>query len=289
MSRGAIQERKIQILKSDLLNFSWLVHGFSTRNGGHSSAFGGAALNLGFGKNDARASVEQNRAAFLRQLDETNHWRLITARQVHSDVVHEITAPDSHPTGDALITNTPGLLLAIQTADCLPLLIADAKRHAVGAVHAGWRGTLARIAVKTIGEMRRAFGSTAEDLRVAIGPGIHACCYVVGPEVREEFESQFATAGDWFREVRQSDPVREKYPLLFLHARPPGHGPEETKLYLDLVAANTQQLVEAGVRPKNIDASPLCTSCRTDLLFSYRAEKGNTGRLMGVIGLRSRR
>ena len=134
--------------------------------------------------------------------------------------------------------------------------------------------------------MRRQFGSTPADLRGAIGPGIHCCCYQVGEEVREKFHSQFAYAGEVFREVRESNPVHEKYPLLFLNARPPGHGPEETLLYLDLVAANTRQLLDGGVPATNISASALCTSCRTDLLFSYRKEKGVVGRLMGVVGIR---
>jgi len=88
-----------------------------------------------------------------------------------------------------------------------------------------------------------------------------------------------------FHEVKESDPVREKYPLLFLTARAPGHSQLPMNIFLDLVEANRRQLVNAGVMAKNIEAVPLCTSCRTDLLFSYRAEKGITGRLMGVAGI----
>ena len=97
---------------------------------------------------------------------------------------------------------------------------------------------------------------------------------------------QFAYAASLFREVKESDPVREKYPLLFLSARAPGHSNLPKKIFLDLVEANRQQLLAAGVPAKSIEASPLCTNCRTDLLFSYRAEKGHTGRLMGVAGIR---
>ena len=279
---------KINILNSEILNFPWLVHGFSTRVSGHSTAYGGSSLNLGFTKHDTRAAVEHNREAFLRALDAgPGAWHLITQRQVHSDLIHYVTAADVHPTGDGLITDVPGLLLGVQTADCLPVLLVDTKRRAVGAFHAGWRGTLHRIVEKGVGEMRRQFGSAPGDLRAAIGPGIHSCCYQVGEEVREKFHSQFAYAGEVFREARESNPVHEKYPLLFLHARPPGHGPEETLLYLDLVAANTRQLLDAGVLSENVSASPLCTSCRTDLLFSYRKERGVAGRLLGVIGIRS--
>ncbi|HEV2117752.1 MAG TPA: peptidoglycan editing factor PgeF [Terriglobales bacterium] len=278
---------KIQIVKSEIFDFPWLVHGFSTRVGGCSDAYGGASLNLGFTKDDAHASVELNREAFLRALGAADgDWRLVTQRQVHSDLIHRVTDADTHFTGDGLVTNAPGLLLAVQTADCLPVLLVDTKRRAVGAFHAGWRGTLKRIAEKGVGEMRRQFASVPGDLRAAIGPGIHSCCYQVGEEVREKFHSQFAYAGEIFREVRESNPVHEKYPLLFLNARPPGHGPEEALLYLDLAAANARQLLDAGVPAENISASPLCTSCRTDLLFSYRKEKGMVGRLMGVVGIR---
>lgn len=278
---------KIQVLNSELLSLPWLVHGFSTRLGGCSAAYGGAALNLGFTQQDSRAHVEKNREAFVRALGlDPAAWPLVTQRQVHSDLVHYVDAAGAHPCGDSLISDRPGLLLGVQTADCLPVLLVDAKRRAVAAVHAGWRGTLRRIVEKTAGEMRRRFGTLPQDLRAAIGPGIHACCYQVGEEVRYKFHSQFAYAAELFREARESNPVHQKYPLLFLTARAPGHGPEETLLYLDLVAANRRQLLELGVPAKNISASPLCTSCRTDLLFSYRKEKGTTGRLLGVAGIR---
>jgi polyphenol oxidase len=135
--------------------------------------------------------------------------------------------------------------------------------------------------------MRRWFGTLPKDIKAAIGPGIHACCYEVGPEVRQRFESQFAYAEDLFRETKESDPVREKYPLLFLTARAPGHSELPTKIFLDLVEANRRQLIDAGVPRKNITVSSLCTACRSDLLFSYRAEKGLTGRMMGVAGIRT--
>lgn len=135
--------------------------------------------------------------------------------------------------------------------------------------------------------MQRWFGSRPGDLKAAIGPGIHGCCYEVGEEVRAKFESQFAYATELFREVKESDPVREKYPLLFLTARAPGHSELPKKIFLDLVEANRRQLVAAGVSARNIEASPLCTNCRTDLLFSYRAEKGKTGRMMAVVGIRT--
>jgi YfiH family protein len=273
-----------------LSDIPWLVYGFSTRSGGVSRPYEGGALNLGFTKHDSRSAVERNRLLLLRQLGAVSGkkpWPLVTLRQIHSDLVHCVDSPpDRQLTGDGLITRTPEILLAVQTADCLPLILVDPKRRAVGVFHAGWRGTLKRIAEKGVGEMRRCFGSEPRHIKAAIGPGIHTCCYEVGPEVREKFESQFAYAADLFREVKESDPIREKYPLLFLSARPPGHGSVPHRIFLDLLEANRRQLVDAGVSPKNIAASELCTACRPDLLFSYRAKKGVTGRMMGVAGIR---
>jgi hypothetical protein len=277
-----------------LTKVPWLVHGFSTRVGGFSRAYGQNALNLGFTKDDSEAAVKRNREAFLSELeardkskDGSANWPLVTLRQIHSDIIHSVDCPpDSQLFGDGLVTNTPGLMLAIQTADCLPIILVDPRHRAVGVFHAGWRGTVKRIAEKGVGELRRQFGTRPHDVKAAIGPGIHGCCYEVGSEVRDQFESQFAYAAKLFREVEESDPVREKYPMLFLTARAPGHSDLPKKIFLDLVEANRRQLLAVGVLPKNIEASPFCTNCRTDLLFSYRAEKGKTGRMMAVAGIR---
>ena len=205
-----------------------------------------------------------------------------------TDLIHRVNKlPDEQLAGDGLLTDTPGMLLGIQTADCLPIILVDVKKKAVGIFHAGWRGTVKRIVEKGIGEMGRYFGTLPGDVKAAIGPGIHGCCYEVGPEVRDQFVSQFAYAAELFRESKDSDPIRKKYPLLFLSARPPGHSDLPKKVFLDLVQANRHQLIDAGVPAENISASPLCTSCRTDLLFSHRKEKGVTGRMMAVAGIRA--
>jgi polyphenol oxidase len=273
-----------------LSQIPWLLHGFSTRNGGFSKIYHGHSLNLGFTEQDSRAVVKRNRAAFERQVgavDGQQLWPFVTLRQIHSDLIHCVSKPPQEQlAGDGLITDIHGILLGIQTADCLPVVLVDTKRRAVGVFHAGWRGTVRRIVEKGVGEMRRCFGTRPRDIKAAIGPGIHNCCYQVGTEVRVNFESQFAYAADLFREVAESDPVREKYPLLFLTARAPGHSELSTNIFLDLVEANRRQLMDAGVSRRNIYASPLCTSCHTDLLFSHRAEKGNTGRMMAVAGIR---
>jgi polyphenol oxidase len=281
---------KNRILRArNLDRLPWLIHGFSTRAGGFSKVYGAHELNLGFTKHDSRAAVERNRAAFLKQVGAGSGkrpWPLVPLRQIHSDIIHCVSRPHEKPlAGDGLITTTPEILLAIQTADCLPVILVDTKRHAVGAFHAGWRGTVKRIVEKGVGEMRRWFGTDPGDIRAAIGPGIHGCCYEVGPEIREKFESQFSYASELFREVKEFDDIREKYPLLFLSARPPGHTPPPHKIFLDLVEANRRQLIAAGVPAGNIWHSELCTACHPKLLFSYRAEKGITGRMMGVVGL----
>ena len=268
----------------------WLAHGFSTRSGGLSRAYGGNALNLGFTKQDSRAAVERNREAFLRRAGATSGkklWPLVTLRQIHSDLIHCVSEiPKKVLAGDGLLTATPELLIGIQTADCIPVILVDRKHRAVGVFHAGWRGTVKRIVEKGVGEMHRWFETKPGDICAAIGPGVHGCCYRVGEEVRSQFESQFAYADKLFREKKESDEIHLKYPLLFLTARAPGHSDFPKQIFLDLVEANRHQLLAAGVGKKNISASELCTVCRNDLLFSYRAENGVTGRLMAVAGIR---
>lgn len=284
-------ETKSSVARSETLtSISWLVHGFSTRLGGTSRAYGRNSLNLGFTKQDSRAAVQRNRMIFLETLGARRGkklWPLVTMRQVHSDLIHCVEAvPEQTLVGDGLITAVPQLLLAVLTADCIPVILVDTKKHAAGVFHAGWRGTVKRIVEKGVGEMRRCFGTRARDIKAAIGPGVHNCCYSVGEEVRAQFESQFDYADKLFHEVKESDPIREKYPLLFLTARAPGHSELPKNIFLDLVEANRRQLMDTGVSPKNIDTSQLCTSCRTDLLFSHRKENGNTGRMMAVVGIK---
>lgn len=273
-----------------LKKISWLVHGFSTRGRGTTTAYGGKTLNLGLTKEDTRENVEKNRSKFLLNIgaaEKRKPWPLVAVRQIHSDLIHVVHSPEPRRlTGDGLITNVPGIALAIFTADCFPVLLVDRKNKAVGTFHAGWRGTVQRIAEKGLGIMRREFGTRPQDVWAAIGPGIQQCCYQVGEEVKSRFESQFSYAGELFREVRHSDAVREKYPLLFMNMRAPGHGDLCIKLHLDLSEANRRQLLSAGVPNKQITAFEHCTACNTRQFFSHRAEKGHTGRMMAVIGIR---
>ena len=281
-------ERKtsgLQILQADALTkIPWLVHGFSTRSSGVSELSGEKVLNLGFADWDAKENVLENRHRFQSALGASG-FTLVVLKQIHSDVIHLFEASPAEPCrGDASATNRPGLLLAVQTADCVPMLLADLKKRAVAAVHAGWRGTLQRIVIKAIGKMQMQFGSEPADMLAAIGPSIGGCCYEVGTEVATEFRSQFPNAAGWFDELRTGD---EPNPLQWLNMAPPGHQPPPKNVLLDLRKANHAQLLDAGLRDENIVVSDLCTYCRRDLLFSYRKEGGTTGRLMSVIGIRN--
>ena len=279
--------RGLAIVEShEIAKLDWLVHGFSTRPGGESLLGGKPELNLGFTDWDERASVAANRAEFSKVVA-ANKMTLVTLRQIHSDVIHVVAAPAADaPKADALATRTPGLLLGVQTADCVPILLADTRQRAVAAIHAGWRGTLARIAVKALGRMRMEFGTRPRDVVAALGPAIGRCCYEVGPEVAQAFAAQFRAAADWFDgPFDQLAHGEEPLWLPWLTMMPPGHVPPLPRVQLDLRAANRWQLADAGVPETKIAVSDLCTSCRTDLLFSYRREGAKTGRMMGAIAL----
>jgi purine-nucleoside/S-methyl-5'-thioadenosine phosphorylase / adenosine deaminase len=275
----------------NLAQLPWLVHGFSTRPGGVSTCYGGKTLNLGFTQHDSRENVARNRALFLEAVgaksEDGRAWPLVQMKQIHSSVVHRVDVASGEPVaGDGLVTCTAGLLLAVKTADCVPVLVADRKHRAVAAFHAGWRGTAGRLVEKGIGEMRRQFGSVPRDLRVAIGPSIRRCCYQVGAEVRAAFESQFSYADELFEEVFDANAIHVRYPLLFLNQRAPGHGDCGPEIHLDLVKANKRQLQDAGIQEEHINVVEGCTACDTTRFFSHRAELGQTGRMMAVIGIR---
>ena len=298
--------------------YPWLRAGFSTRQGGGTTAYadggphspGSAELNLGWTKEDSAEVVAENRRRFVRAVWGAGRQpELVAVRQFHSGMVRVVGAPPmsqerdmGHPhwstadgkavlRGDALMTRQPGLLLGVQTADCVPVLLADIKTRAVAALHAGWRGTLARIVERGVGTMRLEFGSKPKDLVAAIGPAIAACCFAVGEEVQHEFESQFAYAPSLFSEVFDRDPIKLKYPMLFLTQRAPGHSNLGPQIHLDLHAANRRQLLDAGLRARAITVLAECTAC-TRLrdgrrkYFSHRAESGYTGRMLGVVGVR---
>jgi YfiH family protein len=274
----------VRMLQSVELNkFPWLVHGFSTRPGGVSLIDSEKTLNLGFTDWDTRENVVENRRRFQSALGAAK-LHLVPIKQFHSDVVclFDETPPAEPCRGDASVTRHPGLLLGVQTADCVPILLVDAKKRAIAAVHAGWRGTLARIVQKAVGRMQMEFVSRPQDLLAALGPAIGGCCYEVGTEVASAFSTKFADAENYFDELRTGD---EPNPVQWLNQMPPGHQPPPPNVFLDLRKANRAQLLEAGLDAKNISVNDLCTACHNSQLFSYRKEGAAAGRLMAAIAL----
>lgn len=252
------------------------VNAFSTRLGGV-SPMPHDALNLAGFDDDAAANIHENRRRFLRLFEDPQlatagaspEWSLSACWQVHGADVRVVRdAADARADQercDALTTGASGVLLAVKSADCVPILLGDARTGACASVHAGWRGTVARILARTLERMRAEYGTRAEDILAAIGPAARACCYEVGTEVMEAFQSTFKETDELFMPTRDG------------HAR------------IDLQRANRNQLTGLGVADEKIYTLPLCTMCRTDLFFSYRREKklyGRTGRLLSVIGRR---
>jgi hypothetical protein len=288
-----------------IARYSWLVHAFSTRQGGVSRGLS-AGLNLGFTKGEPRARVWENRKLFLQQLG-AEHFALAALRQVHSANIYQVRRATSgkieyrlggnripeqpgldQPVGDALLTDQAGILLSVRTADCLPVLLVDPKRRAVAAVHAGWRGALARIVEKAVGEMRHVYGSEPQSLLAVLGPSIRVCCYEVGQEVEDAFQGRFPRADKFFRK-RFEPPAFDstRRPTSFLNMRPPGYQSTGTPaIRLDLVAVAQDQLLTAGLTPHHVAAVNFCTACRTDLFYSCRQKGSGAGRMLAVIGIR---
>ena len=247
---------------------------FSTRLGGVSPIPEGSLNLAGFNEDEAE-NIYENRRRFLKLF--AGDWTLTGCWQIHSAQVrivhnHEEAEPKPGVLGDeqycdALISDTPKILLAVKTADCVPILIGDPNTRAFAAVHAGWRGTSTSIVVRAIEELQNQYGTRPKDLRAAIGPAANVCCYEVGLDVISVFKERFPAANKLLIPTREG------------HAR------------LDLQQANRDQLISAGVSNERIHAAPFCTMDRNDLFFSYRQEKkahGRVGRLMAVIGRPSR-
>jgi len=284
-----------------MARFPWLIHAFSTRRAGPSRR-PSADLNLGFTKGELRARVWKNRDLFLRQLG-VGDFALAAVRQVHSAALYQVGRttcgglefrlagnPPSErpglaqPEGDGLLTDQAGILLSVRTADCLPVLLADPKHRAVAAVHAGWRGALARIVEKAVGEMRRVYGSEPQSLLAVLGPSIRACCYEVGEEVEDAFQRRFPNADQLFRAPA---PHHHYHSQSLANTISPGHNTaSKPPIYLDLVAVAQAQLHSAGLAPHHVAVSDFCTACQPDLFYSYRREGNSTGRMLAVIAIR---
>ena len=201
------------------------------------------------------------RARALTQFDWLDHGfgtrrseppdSVATLRQIHSDIIVRADRAGCLDEGDALLSDTPGLRVGVKTADCLPILRVDARHRAVGAVHAGWRGVVSRIALKTVDAMSARWNSQPEDLHAAIGPGIGPCCFEVGPEVAVQF----------------------------------GQPAERTRI--DLQDTVRRQLLAAGLDTSRIYAAGLCTVCRAGEFHSFRRDREKAGRMISVISVKS--
>jgi len=230
-----------------------VVAGFSTRHGGGSDE-PYASLNLSLSIGDDEAQVHENRRRLCEALGFSTDQLALTG-QVHGAEVKEVVEAGLYRGYDAMVTRRPGLLLCISAADCAAVLLFDAEARVVGACHAGWRGTVARVVVGTVAAMAR-LGAKPSRVRAYVSPCISAEHFEVGPEVAREFDATFVRR--W---------------------------PGKEKPHVDLKAALVAQLEEAGLAPEAVEVSPHCTVAEVETFFSHRAEKGRTGRMMGFIGM----
>lgn len=229
-----------------------VAHAFSTRRAEHGE------FTLGPTSSD-NPMIPINRSRFIAAAGVPG-WPVLKLRQVHSNIVQDMTdtwSSNEPLEGDAAITAVRGAVLGVQTADCVPILIADRDARVVAAIHAGWRGTAARIAQRTVELMVKNYGVAPSDLMAVIGPHNALCCYEVGEDVIDAIKD-----AEVF--VRR---------------------PEWAKVHFNQASANQKQLRESGIPEGQIVVSNLCTQCRPDLFFSYRRDGKNGGRLLSIIGL----
>ena len=237
-------------------------HCFTTRFGGVSTG-SQASLNLAHGRGDSMENVEKNLRILASALDFAPE-KLVLTLQTHSDIVRTVTAADAagfchrnYPECDALVTNTPGVAIAVFTADCTPILYHDPVTGAVGAAHAGWRGTAAGIAANVVDTMISAFGCKRSDIRAAIGPNIGVCCFETHNDVPE---AMIAALGN------------EANPYIIRSGE---------KFRVDLKGINAHFLRRAGV--ENIEIATECTVCESHRFWSHRVTGGKRGSQIAVI------
>ena len=243
-------------------------HAFSTRLGGVSAGHL-ESLNLSVRRGDSPENVREN----WRRLGEAAGMDLsqvVYARQIHSRSVMAVTRADAQSpwleprfTGDGFVTNEPGLPVAVFVADCIPVLLEDAAHGVAAAVHCGWRSSVQDILGAALEQMQL-LGARPGDVSAAIGPGIGACCFEVGPEVAEGVDALLS--GETEGLIR------------------PGEG---DRVFLDLKAANARRLIQLGVHPDRIAISDACTMCDPDELWSHRVTNGIRGVMTAVIALRA--
>lgn len=260
------RQEKINYLQPTKSDMQGITAGFTTRNGGVSRAPYNS-LNLGFNTDDLQAHVEGNRSTFCRSFG-VEQRQFLTVNQVHGNdllLIDEANPDLSHflkVEVDGIVTNLPGVMIGVLVADCFPVLLWDEQKRVVAAVHVGWRGAAAGILKKAVSAMVKHFGCETGAIRVAIGPGIGAHQFEVDRPVREEFRKG---SGFW-------DEISTEVSL--------GHW------QVDLGLSCRLQLEQAGVDTARIEEAKECTCCHQELFFSYRRDKGMTGRQLGFIMLR---
>jgi len=257
------RQEKISYLQPDWAKDFTVAAGFTTRNGGVSRApFN--SLNLGFNTEDHKSNVEGNRSTLSRAFGIPPH-QLLTVKQVHGTdllIIDEVNPDLTHFLGlecDAIVTNQPNIMIGILVADCYPVILCDPVQRVVAAVHVGWRGAAGGILGRALTAMRENFNVMMHDVRSAVGPGIGGHLYEVDRPVREAFRKG---AGFWDQCSREV-----------------GLG----KWHLDLREACRLQLLNAGLEARQIDIATECTCCHKELFYSYRRDKGQTGRQLGFI------
>ncbi|MBQ3013274.1 MAG: peptidoglycan editing factor PgeF [Clostridia bacterium] len=252
------------------------VHAFSTREGGVSSLEHTKSLNLAFRRGDSDEVVLKNLEIFAEAVGIPPE-SIISLPQIHSDIIYKVGRSDAGEgyykranirEGDGYITDEKGITLGVKAADCVPILFEAEKGGkvvAVGAVHAGWRGSVAGIAAKCVRMLCEEYGVAPKGIRAVIGPCIHKCCYEVGQDLREAVENRLGgEVADLF--VVPSTCVEDKY-------------------FCDLVGLNRHLLLDAGIIPENLEIIDLCTCCHPELFFSHRFSKGKRGTMLNVISL----
>ncbi|MEQ1607285.1 MAG: peptidoglycan editing factor PgeF [Pyrinomonadaceae bacterium] len=254
----------VKVLVCTELEANGFTNGFSTRLGGV-SAFPEGDLNLAGFNEDESENIYENRRRFLKAFD--GDFRLAMVWQVHGDQIKTVSSiddvGDSEEKADAVVSNIPNVLAGAKTADCVPVLIGDPATGAFAAIHAGWRGTVQSIVVKTVQKLIELYGSDPQNMIVAIGPAAGCTNYEIGTDVIDAFAANFPDSEKYFTSTCE------------------GHA------LVDLHQANRDQLISAEIINANIYTAPFCTIERPDLFFSYRLEKqryGKTGRLLSVIG-----
>jgi YfiH family protein len=252
MIRAAITKELI-VLQSEKLRFvAGLTHGFSTRSGGVSRG-PYESLNLSLSVQDEGRAVRENRNRWCQAL-QCQPTRLVIPQQTHGVNILEVDQPGIYADTDALISHCANLYLSIQTADCVPIILYDPGRRAIGLVHAGWRGIIGDISARTVVAMQQHFGTEPEQLLTILGPAICRNCYEVGQEIAHQFaKAEYIQKG--------------------------------SRYFVDLVQAVCHRLIKAGILPENIEILERCTACEPESFFSHRRDGFPTGRQMAVIAL----